>query len=191
MTAAQPLARPGTLRADAARNRAAVLDIARQRVANGVDGLAMNTIAKEAGVGVGTVYRHFPTTQVLLEALAFDSFERLVALAQAAAAHPDTRIALRDILTAGVQLQFDDPELNMVLASGELVCADTRKLGAALNRATTEIRRRGISAGLVSPKLKSEDIQHLVCGTAYAVRVSGRSSNLRPYVEVLLRGLAN
>ncbi|MFI6458736.1 TetR family transcriptional regulator, partial [Streptosporangium amethystogenes] len=56
-----PGAERGTaLRADAARNRARVLKVAREQLAMGDDSLMLNTIARLAGVGVGTVYRHFP-----------------------------------------------------------------------------------------------------------------------------------
>ena len=58
------------LRADASRNRTRVLEVARELLESGDDSLPLNKIAKLAGVGVGTVYRHFPNRQVLLESLA-------------------------------------------------------------------------------------------------------------------------
>lgn len=71
------------LRADAARNRASVLAAARKTFA--AEGLEaeMASIASRAGVGVGTVYRHFPTKDALLVALTADHFERLGDIAEA------------------------------------------------------------------------------------------------------------
>ncbi|MER6941898.1 helix-turn-helix domain-containing protein, partial [Nocardioides sp. NPDC000441] len=57
------------LRSDAARSRAKILDTARARP---VTDLRLNELARAAGVGVATVYRHFPTVDALVEALNLD-----------------------------------------------------------------------------------------------------------------------
>src|SRR3954451_7771001 len=73
-------------RADAVRNRASVLEAAKAAFAEeGLDA-DMASIAQRAGVGVGTVYRHFPTKEALLGALMSDHFERLVSIAEQAEA---------------------------------------------------------------------------------------------------------
>ncbi|MER5646322.1 TetR/AcrR family transcriptional regulator [Streptosporangium sp. NPDC002524] len=76
--------RAPALRADAARNRARVLQVAREQLATGDDSLMLNTIARLTGVGVGMVYRHFPNRHALLEALSAERFQQLVHEAQAA-----------------------------------------------------------------------------------------------------------
>ena len=68
--ATAPTTSTASLRADSARVRARMLAAARERLAAGDLELPMNAIAKAAGVGVGTMYRHFPTRQALLESLA-------------------------------------------------------------------------------------------------------------------------
>ena len=77
-----PADRP--LRADARRNRARVLDVAREVFA--AEGLTVpiDEIARRAGLGIGTVYRHFPTKEALFEAIVLDRIERLTALAESA-----------------------------------------------------------------------------------------------------------
>ena len=75
---------------------------ARDRLRAGDTDLPMNALAKAAGVGVGTAYRHFRTRQVLLEALAAESFAALVADARAGAADPDPAAGLRRLLRAGL-----------------------------------------------------------------------------------------
>ncbi|OBH50573.1 TetR family transcriptional regulator [Mycobacterium mantenii] len=66
------------LRADAARNRARVLDVAYETFA--AEGLAVpiDEVARRAGVGAGTVYRHFPTKEALFQAVIEDRMQRLV-----------------------------------------------------------------------------------------------------------------
>ena len=73
------------LRADAVRNRKRVLDAARAAHAQRGSALSMHEVAKGAGVGVGTVYRHFPSRQALIDAIAHPFFERGLALAHAVA----------------------------------------------------------------------------------------------------------
>ncbi|KWX68510.1 TetR/AcrR family transcriptional regulator [Mycobacterium sp. NAZ190054] len=70
------------LRADAARNRARVLEVAYDTFA--AEGLAVpiDEIARRAGVGAGTVYRHFPTKEALFAAVAEDRFRRIEARAR-------------------------------------------------------------------------------------------------------------
>jgi AcrR family transcriptional regulator len=69
-------------RIDAARNRKRVLEAALDEHARQGSALGMQDVARRAGVGIGTVYRHFPSRQALIEAIAHPFFERGVALAR-------------------------------------------------------------------------------------------------------------
>src|SRR3954454_19496399 len=77
-------------RADAVRNRASVIEAAKAAFADEGLNADMASIAQRAGVGVGTVYRHFPTKDALLGALMSDHFERLVWIAEEAEAEGAT-----------------------------------------------------------------------------------------------------
>ncbi|MFF5566945.1 TetR/AcrR family transcriptional regulator [Streptomyces sp. NPDC012623] len=90
--------RSGALRADAARNRVRVLRIARERIAAGDESLQLNAIARLAGLGTGTVYRHFPNRHALMEALSAERFSELVEEARAAAVEEDILAGLRRLL---------------------------------------------------------------------------------------------
>src|SRR5512132_3777585 len=84
---AVPLARP--LRADARRNRERILKAAGAVFADrGIDA-QMDDVARRAKVGVGTVYRHFPTKEALLEALVRNRFAEIAAIAEDALRHED------------------------------------------------------------------------------------------------------
>ena len=86
------------LRADARRNREEILDIAREMIATeGVDA-SLRDIARRAGVGIGTLYRHFPTREDLLAAIIDGGVRRLSDRAVALAAAEPPEAALRDWL---------------------------------------------------------------------------------------------
>src|SRR5262245_41249521 len=90
---------PRKQRSDAVRNRAKVLAAARRQLADrGLD-TQIEQIARDAGVGVGTVYRHFPTKEALLEALAQDKFEGLAGAARAALEVEDPWQGFDDLMT--------------------------------------------------------------------------------------------
>ena len=76
-TASIPLVAPPSQRADARRNREAILAAARKIFKEGGSQCPVEDIAKEAGVGVGTVYRHFPNKEALVDALIDQRFEHI------------------------------------------------------------------------------------------------------------------
>ena len=178
------------LRADAARNRARVLEVARERLAAGDATLPMNTIARLAGVGVGTVYRHFPSRRALLESLATEGFERLLAEARAAADDDDPGMGLERLLRYGLRCQLEDAALAAVLRSSESVCARTSRLWAELFEAVGRLLGRAREAGALRPEIGADDIRCLLCGVEHAVRMGdGDADKIDRYFGVLLGGL--
>jgi AcrR family transcriptional regulator len=102
-------------RADARRNREAVLAAAKELFAEqGLDA-HMPEIAKAANVGVGTVYRHFPTKDDLIAGLAEERFERMAQKAREALEADDAWEALCDFIRFSVQIQADDRGLCEVM----------------------------------------------------------------------------
>lgn len=180
---------PGDLRADAARNRARVLEVAREQLAAGDATLPMNTIARLAGVGVGTVYRHFPSREALLESAAMGSFERLVAEARKAADDGDPGAGLERLLRYGLRSQLEDIGLAAVLRSAESARAETSRLRADLLEAVERLLERAREAGAIRPGIRADDIRRLGCGVVYAVRLgSGGQKDIDLYVSVMLDG---
>jgi len=82
------------LRADARRNRDALVAVARTVFAEEGTDASLRDVARRAGVGIGTLYRHFPTREALLEAVVRDGFDVLRDLADAMLAEPSPRQAL-------------------------------------------------------------------------------------------------
>ena len=191
-SSASPAAPPEKrLRADAERNRLRLLAAAREVLAErGLDSSA-DEIARAAGVGVGTLYRRFPTKDDLVTAAMEELQERVIAEVQAAGAHPDAWQALRGALhalAAGLhdnQAFFDAAHPRLA----ELQRMPT--LGAALREAFRPVVERAHAAGVLRPDVVTEDIPLLV---ASAARLRPKRPDVDPaiwerYFAVLLDGL--
>lgn len=175
----------GQIRADAARSRARILDAARARQSGG---LRLNDVARDAGLGVGTVYRHFPTVHALTEALALETLERMVTIARVAAEHPDTERALVTFLDEALQLQLQDGGLQAVLLSPDDEEQSVRAMKIEIFAAFEGVLQRAREAKLVRPDLSIVQIEHLVCGIEHAVRI-GEPADRHLFLDILIAGI--
>jgi AcrR family transcriptional regulator len=176
-TPAQAAARP--LRADARRNRARVLDAAREAFA--AEGLAvpLDDIARRAGVGAGTVYRHFPTKEALFEAVIVDRLEYLAGEAQLAVAAAVDAGASSDAEAVSAAF-FDFLSLMVADASTKKDLADALAGAGVDLRAVTlhaagrlrghldDLLARAQAAGAVRADVDSEDLHAVVFGALAA-----------------------
>lgn len=106
------------MRRDAERNRLLILAAARDVFAQrGLDG-ALDEIARQAGLGVGTVYRHFPNREALTEALFADGLDAIAELIEKASAMPKAWDGLRHFMYSAAQMQSQDKGLRDVMFSG-------------------------------------------------------------------------
>jgi AcrR family transcriptional regulator len=172
-------------RADAKRSRARILDVAR---ACDPAQLRLNEVAKRAGLGVGTVYRHFPSVHALIEAVVSDDLVAYRELARAAAAEPDPSVALELLVRRGLALQLVDGGLQAVLLAAEDGNAEVAALKSDLRRLTESLLTAARDAGGVRADLTVERLLHLVCGVEHAVRMSG-TEDPAFYIDTLLAGL--
>jgi len=180
-----------TQRADAHRNRARIIAAARAHLAAGDATLALNDLAREVGVGVGTVYRHFPTRRALQEALAVDPLGQLLETIRAAAELDDPGEAFDALIRSGLTLQLAEVGLAEVLMSVDDATSDVRDRKAEIWSSAQGLLERAQAAGVVRPGVTLDDVERLVCGVEYAVRLvpGERSSAAQSYVDVLLAGL--
>jgi AcrR family transcriptional regulator len=179
------------LRADAKRNREQVLEAARQVFAkHGLDA-QMDEIAQRARLGVGTVYRHFPTKRDLLEALAEKRFEWLAERARQALAEDDAGEAFRNYLRDACALQAKD------LALSEAMAGRPEMMGAAaeaagMNELMSELVGRAQKQGSIRKDISGEDIPMFVCSLS-SVTKAGRTLPFMRWerlLEILLDGLS-
>lgn len=182
---------PKRLRADAARNRAKVLDAARAAFAEHGPDAQMDDVARRAGVGVGTVYRHFPTKQALAAALVEERFDQVIVHQRALLDEPDPWRALERSFEFCAQSQERDRALAGVLAT--LAGDAARPAGplahqhADLMAAIEQMLGRARAAGAIRDDLRAEDLPSLYCGLAAVVQAG--VTDWRRYLELLLDGL--
>ena len=178
------------LRADARRNRERVLTAARTVFAEQGREAQMDDVARHAEVGVGTVYRHFPTKEALIEALAVDSFERVTAKAVEALAIEDPWEALTSTLWAGAEILASDRSLSELLALIPGPTLHGLPVEEELNSAMTELIRRAQDAGALRPDVILDDIPMLMCGIGSATRKEHRCPDAwRRHMTIVIDGL--
>jgi AcrR family transcriptional regulator len=153
---AVPSERP--LRRDAERNRQRILDAARVVFAERGLGGSHDDIAREAGVGVGTVYRRFPDKEQLIDALFEARIEEIADAARAAADHADPWAALVGFLMRSQELQSEDRGLKEIVlggARGTERAVAARSLIAPL---VAEVLQRAKNANVVRSDIELTDL---------------------------------
>jgi AcrR family transcriptional regulator len=190
-TLADAAAADHPLRADARRNREAVLAAARDEFGKrGLD-CQMEDIARGAGVGVGTVYRHFRTKEDLLAALVTDRFERLAERAGEALAEDDPWQAFCDLMRFAAALQVSDRGLSEFLASQPQL-AEREAVASGLAGAMAELMAAAKASGGMREDAVVEDVPTLICGLGAVMAGAPESLsrlNWERFVEIMLDGL--
>ncbi len=182
---------PTTRRADAQRNQQRVLDAAVEVFdADGL-GASMEAVAHRAGVGVGTVYRHFPTKDDLVRSVISLVCENLVTSAEAALAEPDPGQGFRSFLMTVLEFQAQHRVLADEMAAQVEPTVTTVRLKESLRSVTATLLARAQQAGAVRADVGVTDISMLLAGMAQAMGlVTGEPTLRARYLEVLLDGLS-
>ena len=159
------------MRADARRNRERVLAAARRSFAEYGHAGSMEDVARRAGVGVGTVYRHFPDKSALLDALLAERFAEFAELGRAALELADPWTSFSDWLIACGASQASDMGFCDALGDG---ISDARRAELAestgLSEVNARILKRGQQAGVIRPDAEASDIPMLMAGVAATAR---------------------
>jgi AcrR family transcriptional regulator len=173
------------IRSDAVRSRSRILEVARTHDRHA---LRLNDVAREAGVGVGTVYRHFPTVHALIEALTVDTIGRMLKISRSAATEPEAGEALSHYLRLALMLQLEDGGLQDVLLSPDDETAEVREAKQEIYASFATVLSRAKDAGAVRENITIDQLSHLVCGIEHAVRL-GTPDDRGPLLDILLAGL--
>ncbi|WP_405611777.1 TetR/AcrR family transcriptional regulator [Streptomyces sp. NBC_00076] len=180
------------MRADARRNYERLLEVAAEAFAEHGEGASLDDIAKRAGVGTGTLYRHFPTRQALLEEAYVDRIEAIAARADEIAARlpPGDALVewLNELGVGMIQVRGLRALLGSTVTDGSsaaaTVCAGTMK--AAATRLVEAAQREGTLRADVDPV----DVLRLAHGVATASELAdGQGKTIRRYVSLLTEGL--
>lgn len=176
-------------RADARRNRARLLDAATTEFAESGTAASLEDVARQAGLGIGTLYRHFPTRDDLIEAVIHDSVDDLVASAATLlAGEDDPLVALRTWLRGVVAhaARYRGLATSMAAAaSGEGRLADACHKQEAAASALVERARR---AGVLRPDVRVDEVLDLVTAVAW-VTEEGRPHDAGRLLDLVLDGV--
>lgn len=178
------------LRADAQRNRDRLLDVAVRALADGGADVTLEAIAREAGVGIGTLYRHFPTREALVEAAYRNELSRLCdSVTDLLAELPPDR-ALRTWMDRFVDYATTKrgmgDALRAVIASGGNPFAHSRE---RLTGAISTLLVAGASAGTLRPDVDPQDVLVGLSGLSLATAEPDRRDQADRLLDLLMDGL--
>jgi AcrR family transcriptional regulator len=182
-------ARP--MRSDARRNRELVLSAAEAVFSEMGLRAQVEEVARRAGVGVGTVCRHFPTKQALIEAVLEAMYESLLDDARRALEQPDPGAAFQTFVFALSEFQDRHRALAEHMATEIEVPESSQPVRDALRETIDALVTRAQDAGAIRADIGSADVALLFSGVAHATALAG---DLQPvlrkrYVALILDGL--
>jgi AcrR family transcriptional regulator len=177
-------------RADAVRNRERVLEAAKAVFSSGGPDGSLEAVAKRAGVGIGTLYRHFPTREALFEAVYRREVGQLADLAEQLKSGAEPVGALRRWLHSIIELVATKKGMSAALAlamhgSSELY-ADTFD---RLTNAVGGLLERAVASGEIRSDVSPEDLLRALVGMCYMHDQPGWQATVRRLVDVFVDGL--
>jgi AcrR family transcriptional regulator len=177
---------PASLRADAAGNRARIIAAAREAIANTSE-VKLNAIARQAGVGQGTLYRHFPTRDDLLAEVYREDVAELVAAAPALLARHEPLTALArwlDRVADYAQLKRGVFAAVEAAVSQDLAAHSLGPIGEAV----TTLLDAGKADGTIRPDIDARDVILLI-GYLTRLEQAEWDARSRHLLQVVLDGL--
>jgi AcrR family transcriptional regulator len=186
-SSADPVRKP---RVDAVRNRERVLEAAKAVFSAGGPDASLEAVARRAGVGIGTLYRHFPTREALFEAVYRREVQQLGELAEQLKTEAEPVEALRRWLRSNVEFVGTKKGMTAALAlavkpSSELTTFSferlTQAVGALLDRA--------VAAGEIRPDVSAEDLLRALIGMCYINDQPGWQQSVLRLLDVFVDGL--
>jgi AcrR family transcriptional regulator len=194
-TTASPDARaPGAARAqraDAQTNRARILDAAQEVFGRGGESASTEEVARLAGVGIATVFRHFPTKAALLDAVLVRRFARLRERAGRLATSEDPGGALRQMFTDMVDDAPSKIAIAEALAEAGDEGAEAEQASQKLRQAVGVLLARAQAAGAVRADVQLPELYALLIGMSRAAAYASLEPQVRARaLEVLFDGLA-
>ncbi len=176
-------------RADAQRNRERILDVAKEAFTRSGANASLDDIAKQAGVGPGTLYRHFPTRNVLLEAVYRTEVEKLAAAERKLAQELPPIEALRAWMLLFVDYiaakKIIAPALNAVVGGPSKVIEASY---AQIREAICALVKRAIKSGDIRKDLEPIDLLGALVGVAHMPASPDWQQSARRLVDILITG---
>jgi AcrR family transcriptional regulator len=150
----------------------------------------MDEIAAHAGVGIGTVYRHFPTKEALLTEMVRARFQEFAEIASSVEDILDPLEALESVIRRSAEAVEGDSGFQLaMMGSNELEWDGIEQQKAALDEVVTRIIARAVAAGVVRDDLTFEDFGMVMCGITSTMYYKPGGANWQRHVELLLHGV--
>ncbi len=179
-------------RADAQRNRERLVNAARAAFAAGHEAgqpVTLDQVARQAGVGIGTLYRHFPSREALIEALYREELEQLCASVDTLLARLRPDLALREWMNCfagyvAAKREMGDA-LRALIDTGMVTAAKSReRLAGALRH----LLDAGAADGTLRADLRAEDLVTAIVGVVSATEIAGGREQLGRLFDLLVDG---
>ncbi len=180
---------PRKPRADAQRNRARILEVAKDAFTHSGANVSLDDVARQAGVGAGTLYRHFPTREALLEEVYRSEVEKLATAEKKFAATMPPIEALRAWMLLFVDYiatkQIIAPALNTLV--GEQ-CKVFEASGDQIIRAINALVKRAIRSGDIRRDLEPLDLLRALIGVSNVASSPDWAQSAKRLVQILVSG---
>jgi AcrR family transcriptional regulator len=177
-------------RADAIRNRERVLEAAKAVFSAGGPDASLEAVAKTAGVGIGTLYRHFPTREALFEAVYRREVQQLADLAEQLKDEADPVEALRHYMRCNVEFVATKKGMSAVLALAAYKNAELFSFSYdQLRKSVGELLDRAVAAGDIREDIGPEDLLRALVGMCYKHDQPGWQASVLRLVDVFVDGL--
>ena len=176
-------------RSDAQRNRERILEVAKEAFTRFGADASLDDIAKQTGVGAGTLYRHFPTRDALIEAVYRSEVEKLAAAERKFTATMPPIEALRTWMLLFVDhiaaKQIIAPALNSVVGGPSKLFEGSRGL---IHGAIDALVKRAIKSGEIRSDLEPFDLLRALIGVSHIASGPGWQQSARRLVDILITG---
>jgi len=176
-------------RSDALRNRQRLLDVAKEAFSRSGADASLDEIARQAEVGPGTLYRHFPTRDALIEAVYRSEVEKLAAAQRKFAESMTPVEALRTWMLLFVDhiaaKQIIAPALNSMIGGPSRLYEGSRNL---IQGAINALVKRAIKSGDIRRDLDPFDLLRALIGVSHVASGPGWQQSARRLVDILITG---
>ena len=177
-------------RADALRNRERVLEAAKAVFSAGGAEASLEAVARRAGVGIGTLYRHFPRREALFEAVYRREVQQLWELAEQLKGEAAPVEALRRWLRSNVEFVATKKGMSAALALAVHRSSDLQAYAFdRLTKAVGALLDRAIAAGEIRSDVSPEDLLRALVGMCYMHDQPGWQASVMRLVDVFVDGL--
>jgi AcrR family transcriptional regulator len=178
------------LRADAQRNLERILASARALFAERGSGAQMEDIAAHAGVGIGTLYRRFPTKEALVTELVRGRFQQFAVIAAECKEIESPYEALATMMRRHAESVEGDVAFQLaMLKLNDFQWEGIEDDKSALNAVVTRLIERAQAAGEIRADLRVEDYGMMMCGVTATMHFMDESHEWRRHLELILAGL--